>query len=190
MAYGKNRSAGRAPEVKLIPIEAVAAQGDAGLIRGYASLFGVPDQSGDVVVPGAFKGSLERLMAEGRSVRFLWQHDPSRPIGVWDRVVEDGRGLFVEGRILGDVASGADALALMKAGAIDGLSIGYRTVRAEANRQTGGRTLKEVELWEVSLVTFPMLASARASLTDSDRETEALAGALAELLAEQPVQAN
>lgn len=173
----------RAPEVKLMPLNRVAAQAGQGLIRGHASLFGVPDQSGDVVAKGAFAASLARLRAEGRAVKFLWQHDPSRPIGVWDRVLEDGRGLFVEGRILKDLTLGADALTLMQAGAIDGLSIGYRTVRAEANRQTGGRTLKEVELWEVSLVTFPMLPSARASLTASGTEVEAFADVLAEVLA-------
>ncbi len=186
MQHALGPARGRAPEVKLMPIGDVSTVGETGIIRGYASLFGVPDQGGDVVARGAFTASLERLRAERREVKFLWQHDPARPIGVWDSVREDARGLFVEGRILADVTLGADAIALMKAGAIDGLSIGYRTVRAEANRQTGGRTLTEVELWEVSLVTFPMLPSARASLTPSTEETDAFAGALAEVISGMP----
>jgi hypothetical protein len=90
----------------------------------------------------------------------LWQHDPGQPIGVWDEVREDRKGLFVRGRLLRDVARGREAAALLEAGAIDGLSIGYRTKRAERDG-AGGRRLHEIELWEVSLVTFPMLAEAR-----------------------------
>ncbi len=89
----------------------------------------------------------------------LWQHDPREPIGVWDEVREDAHGLFVKGRILSEVARGREAVALIGAGAIDGLSIGYRTIRAAGG--TGKRVLTEVELWEVSLVTFPMLSEAR-----------------------------
>jgi HK97 family phage prohead protease len=85
---------------------------------------------------------------------------PSQPIGVWDEVREDGRGLWVKGRILDSVARGREAAALIVAGAIDGLSIGYRTVRAAKN-DTGQRVLTELDLWEVSLVTFPMLPTAR-----------------------------
>jgi uncharacterized protein len=90
----------------------------------------------------------------------LWQHDPAQPIGIWDEVIEDGKGLFVKGRFLTEIQKGAEALALVQAGAIDGLSIGYRTLRAEKNAK-GQRLLHELELWEVSLVTFPMLPEAR-----------------------------
>ena len=129
-------------------------------VEGYASLFGAPDQGGDVVVAGAYAASLAVMAAAGRRVKMLWQHDPAQPIGVWDEVREDARGLWVRGRILADVARGREALALIGAGALDGLSIGYRTKRAE--RMAGaGRRLIEVELWEVSLVTFPMLSQAR-----------------------------
>ncbi len=129
-------------------------------IEGYASVFGVTDQGGDVVVAGAYSRSLKRLQAEGRMVKMLWQHDPAQPIGVWDEVREDGRGLRVKGRILTDVEKGREAAALIAAGAIDGLSIGYRTVTAEKDAK-GQRLLREVELWEVSLVTVPMLPEAR-----------------------------
>ena len=129
-------------------------------IEGHASLWGVADRGGDVVEPGAFAASLLRLKAAGATPKFLWQHDPAQPIGVWDEVREDARGLWVRGRILADVARGREAAALVKAGAIDGLSIGYRTLRAAKDR-AGARRLVEVDLWEVSLVTFPMLPEAR-----------------------------
>ncbi|MEM1383120.1 MAG: HK97 family phage prohead protease [Pseudomonadota bacterium] len=152
----------------------------AGRIEGYASIFGEADQGGDVVMPGAFRRSLARLEEEGRKVKFLWQHDPAEPIGVWRHIREDATGLYVQGEILAEVSRGAEALALMSVGAIDGLSIGYRTVRAEKAAQ-GGRMLHEIDLWEVSLVTFPMLPTARASLGEP-RLTGDLVQALAEAL--------
>lgn len=134
--------------------------GEGGRIEGYASLFGAPDQGGDIVERGAYSASLARLAAEGRKVKMLWQHDPAQPIGIWDEVREDARGLWVKGRLLDSVERAREAAALIAAGAIDGLSIGYRTLRAVKNDK-GQRLLRELELWEVSLVTFPMLPSAR-----------------------------
>ena len=133
---------------------------DGSLIEGYASLFGACDQGGDVVEAGAYATSLASLAARNSRVKMLWQHDPTQPIGVWDEVHEDGRGLYVKGRILTDVEKGREAVALVQAGAIDGLSIGYRTKRAVKDGR-GRRLLSELELWEVSLVTFPMLPEAR-----------------------------
>ena len=130
------------------------------VIEGYASLFGRTDGGGDVVVSGAYGGSLIRLGQAGVRVKMLWQHDPSRPIGVWETVREDETGLWVRGRLLTEVAQGREAAALIEAGAIDGLSIGYRTIKAVRDKE-GRRRLEEIELWEVSLVTFPMLAEAR-----------------------------
>jgi HK97 family phage prohead protease len=129
-------------------------------IEGYASVFGQVDQGGDLVAAGAYARSLAALAGAGRAVKMLWQHDPREPIGVWDEVREDGRGLHVRGRILTDVARGREAAALIGAGAIDGLSIGYRTVKAAKDAE-GRRVLSELDLWEVSLVTFPMLPEAR-----------------------------
>ncbi|MEQ3625346.1 MAG: HK97 family phage prohead protease [Celeribacter sp.] len=126
-------------------------------IAGYASLFGAADQGGDVVRRGAYAASLER---PERQVKMLWQHDPTRPIGVWEELREDARGLWVRGRLLPEVAQAREALALIAAGALDGLSIGYRTSRASRDAQ-GRRVLEVVDLWEVSLVTFPMLPQAR-----------------------------
>lgn len=133
---------------------------DGARLVGYASLFGVEDSGGDVVEAGAFCDSLARASAESRVIPMLWQHDPSAVIGVWETVREDARGLRVEGRLLTSVAGGREAAALVEAGALDGLSIGYAVRRATRDRG-GRRRLKEVELWEVSLVTFPMLHGAR-----------------------------
>lgn len=129
-------------------------------ISGYASLFGLADQGGDVVAPGAYAGSLKAMRARQGKVKMLWQHDPSQPIGVWDEVREDSRGLWVAGHLLPDVAKAREAAALIAAGAVDGLSIGYRTKRATRDPK-GHRLLTEIELWEVSLVTFPMQREAR-----------------------------
>ena len=146
------------------------------VIEGYASRFGLPDQGGDIVAKGAFGASLARLAAKGDKVRMLWQHDPTKPIGVWDEIREDETGLWVKGRLLSEVALAREAATLIDAGAIDGLSIGYRTVRAKKD-QKGRRVLTEVELWEVSLVTFPMLPEAKLGRKDTD-DTRDFAAAL------------
>ncbi len=153
-----------------------------GVIEGYASLFGAEDQGGDTVAAGAYKASLAQKARPGGSVKMLWQHDPLKPIGVWDEIREDKTGLYVKGRILTDVQAGREALALLEAGAIDGLSIGYRTKRADKS-ETGGRRLLEVDLWEVSVVTFPMLPEARVQ-PSADAEGMELAKDLAEVFAE------
>lgn len=145
-------------ELKYAPGASLVSDGTR--IEGYASLFGLTDQGGDVVVKGAYAASLKRLDARGDRVRMLWQHDPARPIGVWDEIREDDKGLWVKGRLLPEIAQAREAAALIAAGAIDGLSIGYRTISAERDGK-GRRLLSEVELWEVSLVTFPMLAEAK-----------------------------
>lgn len=136
-------------------------------IEGYASLFGQTDQGGDVVAAGAYSASLAKLAAADRRVKLLWQHDPAQPIGVWDEVKEDGKGLYVKGRLLTDISKGREAASLIEAGALDGLSIGYRTVKASRD-EAGRRVLQEVELWEVSLVTFPMLPTARVGAKAED----------------------
>ena len=147
-------------EHKFARLSDVSVESDGVSIEGYASLFGVADQGGDIVEVGAYARSLSALAKADRSVKMLWQHNPTEPIGVWDDVQEDGRGLYVKGRLLSDVSRAREAAALLDAGAIDGLSIGYRTVRATKD-DNGRRRLNELELWEVSLVTFPMLPDAR-----------------------------
>jgi HK97 family phage prohead protease len=160
-----------APERKFLASETALTVSEGSLVEGYASLFGQADQGGDVVVAGAYGTSLAKLAAAGRRVKMLWQHDPGQPIGIWDEVREDAKGLWVKGRILTDVEKGREAGALLAAGAIDGLSIGYRTVKTEKNAK-GQRLLQEVELWEVSLVTFPMLPEARVAAKSHDLWTE------------------
>ena len=129
------------------------AAGD-GTVEGYGSIFGNLDRGYDIVEAGAFGDSL----TGGGKVKMLWQHDPYSPIGVWDEVREDDKGLWVKGRILGDVEKGREATALVKAGAIDGLSIGYRTLEYREAKvgDRWVRIIEKAELWEVSLVTFPM----------------------------------
>lgn len=108
---------------------------DGSLIEGYASLFGACDQGGDVVEAGAYATSLASLAARNSRVKMLWQHDPTQPIGVWDEVHEDGRGLYVKGRVLTDVEKGLEAVALVQAGAIDGLR--SATARGGPSRTEG-----------------------------------------------------
>lgn len=137
-------------------------------IEGYASLWGVADLNGDVMAQGAFCESLARTGAGG--VRMLHQHESRAVVGVWDEMVEDDRGLKVRGRIEDWSAEARYATALSRAGALDGLSIGFK---AQAARRDGRlRVLSRVELWEVSLVTFPMLPGARFGLV-SAREAPA-----------------
>lgn len=173
------RSGGPGPlETKFCSFEGALALGEGAEIAGYASLFGAADQGGDVVQRGAYAGSLARLAKARSGVKMLWQHDPTRPIGVWDEVREDERGLHVKGRLLLEVQAAREAHVLLQAGAIDGLSIGYRTLRSEKG-QGGRRLLHEIELWEVSLVTFPMLPEARVQAEASDPDSD-LARTLAE----------
>lgn len=130
-----------------------------GTFSGYASLFGKADLANDVVEPGAFARALRRRGAAG--VRMLFQHDPAEPIGAWLDIAEDARGLHVRGRLTPGVDRAREVLELMRAGALDGLSIGFRTVRARKDAKSGVRRIVEADLWEISVVTFPMLPEAR-----------------------------
>jgi hypothetical protein len=134
---------------------------DAGGLRigGYASLFGTADLSRDVVEPGAFAAALARRGAGG--IRMLFQHDPARPVGVWTSLREDARGLAAQGRLTAGATG--ELAALIADGAIDGLSIGFRTVKARTDPRTRLRHILEADLWEISIVTFPMLPGARLS---------------------------
>lgn len=135
---------------------------DDGIFEGYGSVFNIEDSYKDVVVPGAFKKSLSKWEQKGMRPALLWQHDSRQPIGVYEEMKEDGHGLFVVGRLLKDeVQKAAEAHALLKAKAISGLSIGYCTIVDEYNRETGVNVLKEVDIWETSLVTFPANDAAR-----------------------------
>jgi HK97 family phage prohead protease len=153
-------------ETKFARAELTSVEAD-GTFTGYASLFGKADLGRDMVLPGAFRTSLARRGAGG--VKMLFQHDPNAPIGVWLEIREDGQWLLVKGKLTTEVERAREVLSLMRAGALDGLSIGYRTVRGRTDAKTGIRSLIEVDLWEISVVTFPMLPEARVSSVKSGR---------------------
>ena len=125
-------------------------------ISGYASRFDERDLGGDTLRRGAFAAS---LLARPAPRPMLYRHDTDTPVGVWDRIVEDATGLYVEGRLQAGTPLSDRIIALVASGAVDGLSIGYRTQRSRP--LDGGRELLELELWEVSVVAFPMLPTAR-----------------------------
>lgn len=126
-----------------------------GIVEGYGSVFDVVDSYADVVEKGAFA----RTLKEDRAPAMLWQHDPAEPIGVWETLREDDTGLFVRGRFAG-TQRGQEAYELVKIGALSGLSIGY-SVRDARMEKNGVRVLTDIDLWEVSPVTFPANDAAR-----------------------------
>jgi uncharacterized protein len=144
------------------PLQAVSGSG---VFIGYASLFGKRDSVGDIVMPGAFAESLKKRNVEG--IRMLFQHDPAEPIGLWIDIAEDSRGLLVRGRLDTNVQRGRELLSLLEIGGIDGLSIGFKTVHATRDRAMNARRITKIDLWEISLVTFPMLEGARVSQVKS-----------------------
>lgn len=155
-----------APELRFAPDET-------GVISGYAATWGRPDSFGDIWVKGAFAASLEQHRANGTRPLMLWAHDPTNPIGVWESFTEDNTGLKVEGRLVLDATAGRDAFALLKAGAVDGLSVGFRTVKAATIK--GGRRVEAVELIEVSLVARPAQGAARVTSIRSESPAAGLA---------------
>jgi HK97 family phage prohead protease len=146
----------RAPNV-------IRGSGMSGVITGYASLFGETDLGGDLIIKGAFADSLKKTGAE--RVRMLFQHDPAQPIGVWEEIREDSMGLRVRGRLCLKVEKAREVWALIEQGGIDGLSIGFKAVNARRDARSGVRRLERIDLWEISIVTFPMLPAARVSAT-------------------------
>jgi len=154
-----------------VPFKIKAVSED-GLFSGYGSVFGVIDSYKEVVAPGAFAESLSQ-----RTPAMLWQHRSSEPIGVYSTIREDQTGLYVEGRLALKTTRGAEAYELLKMGAISGMSIGFMTREDSYDRVSDVRTLKKVDLWEVSLVTFPANESARISGVKSIETIESLADA-------------
>jgi hypothetical protein len=157
-------------EVKFAPVDLKQVEAD-GTFSGYASIFGEVDLGNDLVMPGAFRESLAARGTQG--VKLLFQHDPNEPIGVWLDLHEDARGLFARGRLMPEVTRAREVLSLMRAGALDGLSIGFRTVQGRTDPASGVRRLDKIDLWEISVVTFPMLPEARVNAVKR-RKTNAL----------------
>jgi len=145
----------------------VKSLGEDGRFAGYASVFDMVDNQKDLMMKGAFARTLK---AGANAVKMLWQHQQGEPIGVFEKIFEDAYGLYVEGRLLLDVQKAREAHALLKAGAVSGLSIGYSPVRYKIDAETGVRMLAEVELFEVSLVTFPANNAATVTVVKSSRD--------------------
>lgn len=146
-------------EFRGVELETKADGSEVGTFTGLAAAFGNRDLVNDVIEPGAFAKSL----ANPRAIKMLWSHDVRAPIGVWADLRETKAGLEVKGELILEVQQAREALALMKAGALDALSIGFRVPKGGAtiDRDTGTRRLKEIELLEISLVTFPANPQAR-----------------------------
>ena len=154
------RDSGGARETRSFALE-IRATGDDGTVEGYGSVFGVKDNYDDVIARGAFAESLKAHKAEGTMPAMLWQHNADEPIGVWTEMVEDEKGLRLKGMLALDTVRGKEAHALLKLGALNGLSIGFMAKEWSYDRDAEIRTLTEIDLWEVSLVTFPANEKAR-----------------------------
>lgn len=131
---------------------------ETGEFEGVASVFGVKDNGNDIVLPGAFTDSLKVYPAG--QVKMLWQHDPKKPIGVWTDIQERSNDLYVKGTVELDIQIGRETHIMMKKGMVNGLSIGYQTVKKDYDAK-GARLLKSVMLREISIVTFPMNEGSR-----------------------------
>lgn len=166
------RESGGARQTRAFALD-IRAAGDDGSIDGYGSVFGVRDNYDDVIASGAFVASLAAHKASGTMPAMLWQHDAGEPIGIWSEMVEDSKGLRVKGQLALETTRGREAHALLKMGALNGLSIGFVSKQWAYDRDTEVRTLTEIDLWEVSLVTFP--ANVKARVTNIKAAAEALA---------------
>lgn len=162
------RDAGHACEVRAYALQIKA--GEDGSLDGYGSVFGVRDNYDDIIASGAFAASLKTHKAAGTMPAMLWQHDPSEPIGIWTEMTEDANGLRVKGRLALDTVRGKEAHALLKMGALNGLSIGFMSKQWTYDKDSDVRTLTEIDLWEVSLVTFPANEKARVTNVKSSAE--------------------
>lgn len=130
---------------------------DDGTFTGYASVFHIIDSQNDTILKGAFAKTLKRRAGD---IKMLWQHKIDEPIGNFISLSEDKHGLFVKGKLMLDVQRAKEAYALLQSGVINGLSIGYSVTDADYNDEIGVRLIKEVDLFEISLVTFPANESA------------------------------
>ncbi|EOG7622038.1 HK97 family phage prohead protease [Vibrio parahaemolyticus] len=150
----------RKSKVKTLQFD-VQGVSNEGVISGVLNYFGNKDHAGDVTLKGAFRHSIKMIEESGRYLVMLWQHDPDKPIGVWKNLRETARGLEGDGYINLDTALGREAYALAKQGALSGISIGYWVIEEEYDSKTKTNYLKELELRETSLVTFPCNELAR-----------------------------
>lgn len=150
---------------------------DSGSFAGYGSVYGNIDGGGDIMEANCFTKSLTDWTAKGRMPALLWQHRQDQPIGAYQKMQESPQGLYVEGSLALKTQRGAEAYELLKMKAISGLSIGFQTKEADYNAKTGVRNIKTADLFEVSLVTFPMNDQARVSAVKTIEEIGDLSGA-------------
>lgn len=165
----ERKDAGGGREVRSFALQ-IKATGEDGTVEGYGSVFGVRDNYDDVIAKGAFIQSLKDHKAAGTMPAMLWQHDADKPIGVWTEMVEDEKGLRIKGQLAMETVKGKEAHALLKMGALNGLSIGFMSKEWSYDRETEVRTLTAIDLWEVSLVTFPANEKARVTNVKSADE--------------------
>ncbi len=152
----------------------IKAVNEDGTVEGYGSVFGVKDSYADVIQKGAFIKSIADHKQAKTMPAMLWQHDAGQPIGIWTDMIEDSNGLKLSGKLAMETVKGKEAHALLKMGAINGLSIGFMTKQSNYDEKSEIRTLTEVELWEVSLVTFPANTKARVTQVKSTEEINTL----------------
>lgn len=145
-----------------------------GTFYGYASVFGKTDLHNEIVAPGAFQRSLNKWRRQTLMPAMLWMHDPTTPIGLWIDLAEDQSGLFVTGKLALGTQKGVEAYELVKMRALTGLSIGYRVVSSRVDSKRKARVLTDLDLFEISLVTFPANEAARIEGVKAPR-TEGLA---------------
>jgi HK97 family phage prohead protease len=155
-------------EYKEFTIKADGVNAEKGTLSGYASVFDVVDNGGDIIRKGAFKSALQG----NRVLPLLWQHNSSIPIGAIKELKEDDKGLFFEGKISINTTQGRDAFELLKDGAVSGVSIGYIAKQSEFDRNNDVRIINEIDLFEISLVTFPMNDDARIESVKGKPKTE------------------
>lgn len=173
----ERKSSSIATEQKSVRFE-LKSVSDTGVFTGYASVFGLKDDGWDIVDKGAFAQTIQDHNAKNRKVPALWAHNPAEPIGVYTSLKEDDYGLWVEGKLSLSVGRAKECHALMMDGAINGLSIGFRTKRYEIEKASEDgmtiRRLKEVDLYEISVVTFPMNDASRVESVKSAFDPRAM----------------
>lgn len=146
-----------------------ATSDESGVFTGYASIFGAVDYGNDIVMPGAFTKFIAQQKATGRHIPLLREHDTKCLIGVVDQFSEDSKGLHVEGRLTRGVRDADEAYLLMKAGALTGISYGYKTINPARNHK-GQRELREIHPFEITLCARPMLDISRVEQVKSISE--------------------
>ncbi len=164
------------PETETLDFEVRFAPGDEGRFSGYAAIFDEPNSFGEILKRGAFRKTLREHARRKTRPGLFWMHDPAEPIGVWSAITEDEKGLKVDGQLVLETARGLEAHALLKAGALNGLSIGFRA-RGSERGPNGVRVLTDVELIEISLVSLPAASKARVTKVRNHGRVDASAAA-------------